>query len=445
MKVYKYRGAGKDLERDLNSISENYFYAPNAEKLNDPCETLVFSDRIQNQTKLVGKIFGKKSKESLINLHSALDNFVSSKKDVGIYSLSKTYDDELLWAHYANNHQGFCIEYDFDSLMDKNSFYNFYSFDVEYSSQPPQIDIRDVSSGDDNKVLLKKIAGTKSQRWSNEKEIRIITDKYGEHDYNFLAVKAIYFGYRMPVDDKLKVMERLAGRGLKYFQINLIDKTYSFVKEQIPDSFENSKKYLFKLYRNENGIISYKIHEIDYQQPSKKGVLSIILDTKITKEELGELGDGLKKKLFRSAERVFIFYYLKSDIMRSYAWGLTHFEESKETIEINGITSEIEASFFEHINNDNRLVIGHWIDEFNLKSLLTIYRDNGKVFLEILFKDNGNLTKEQVVTKVKGGVKYQDIDDKHGEYIIVDEKGLLSYYSEDGIFNKIEKTTYNNV
>ena len=61
MKVYKYRGAGKDLERDLNSISENYFYAPNAEKLNDPCETLVFSDRIQNQTKLVGKIFGKKS------------------------------------------------------------------------------------------------------------------------------------------------------------------------------------------------------------------------------------------------------------------------------------------------------------------------------------------------------------------------------------------------
>lgn len=443
MKVYKYRGAGKKLERDLKSISENYFYAPNAEKLNDPCETLVLSERIQNQTKFIGKIFGSKSKDSLLSLHTALDQFVSSKKDIGIYSLSKTYDDELLWAHYANNHQGFCIEYDFDTLMDKNSFYNFYSFDVEYSSRPPQIDISDISSND-NIGLLKKISGTKSHRWSYEKEIRIVTDKYGEHDYNYSAVKAIYFGYKMSKEDKLKIMEQLAGRGLKYFQINLIDKTYSFVREQISDSFENSKKYLFKFYRNENEIISYKIHKIDCQQAFKKGVLSIILDSKITKEELRELGYDLKKKLFRSAKRVYIFYYLKSDLMRNYAWGLTHFEESNETIEINGITTEIEASFIEHINNDNRLVIGHWIDEFNLKSLLTLYRENGKVFSEILFKDNSKITKEQVVTKVSDGVKYQDIDDKHDEYLIVDKKGLLSYYSEDGIFNRIEKTTYNS-
>jgi len=38
-------------------------------------------------------------------------------KKIGIFSLSKKYDDELLWAHYANSHKGFCIEYDLEILL----------------------------------------------------------------------------------------------------------------------------------------------------------------------------------------------------------------------------------------------------------------------------------------------------------------------------------------
>ena len=64
MKVYKYRAVGDYFKRDLDSITNNIIYAPNAEKLNDPCETLVFSDNVQNQTRLFGKIFGKNSQKS---------------------------------------------------------------------------------------------------------------------------------------------------------------------------------------------------------------------------------------------------------------------------------------------------------------------------------------------------------------------------------------------
>lgn len=440
MKVYKYRSAGTYFERDLNSISENFFYAPYAEKLNDPCETLVFSDKAKSQTKLLGRIFGARAKDSLLNLHDALDSLVSKKRDIGIYSLSKTYNDELLWAHYANNHRGFCIEYDYDILMDKNSFYNFYSFDVAYSKQPPQIDIKDVSSSSNN-LLIKKIAGTKSKKWSYEEEIRIITDKYGEHEYQYSAVKAIYFGLRMPESDRVAIMKRLAGRGLKYYRIKLAEKPYSYEREQVPDKFGDSEKYLFRIYRDGNKIINYSIHELEYQKPFKKGSLSIILDSKISKQELESLGIELNRKFFRSAEKVYMFYYLKNDSMRNYAWGLTHFEKSDKTVEINGLTSECEAFFREMINSDERIVIGHWIDESNLNSLITIYKDGEKVFIDILFKDKSISTKEQVVTRVNGGIKYQDIDDIHGEYLIVDKNGLLSYYSEDGVFNKIEKTT----
>lgn len=441
MKVYKYRSAGEYFKRDLKSISENYFYAPNAEKLNDPCETLVLSERIKTQTNIFGKLFGKKSKENLTDLHNKLDNFISTKEKAGIYSLSKSFNDELLWAHYANNHKGFCIEYDFEILTDKNSFYNFYPFDVEYSSNPPEIDISDISSKHQN--ILKKIAGTKSDKWSYEQEKRILTDKYGEHEYNYAAVKAIYFGLRMPEKQQTKIMETLAGRGIEYFQIRLITNSYIFTREKIPDLFKDSKKYLFELHRKTNEIIKYSIHEISYGTPYKKGMLSIVLDSKITKQELTKLGEDLRKKLFRSAERVFIFYYLINDLNKSYAWGLTNYHKSEKTISINGLTKQEEKVLIERIKNDQRNVIGHWIDESNLKSLYTIYENNGVVFLETFYNKKNIVTIEQIVTKNGSGVKYQDIDDKHNEYIIIDKKGLLNYYSEDGIFNIIKKTTYN--
>lgn len=37
MKVYKYRYGSK---RDLESLGQDYFYAPRPSKLNDPCENL---------------------------------------------------------------------------------------------------------------------------------------------------------------------------------------------------------------------------------------------------------------------------------------------------------------------------------------------------------------------------------------------------------------------
>ena len=123
MKVYKYRGSTNNFKRDLESLVRNYFYAPNAEKLNDPCETLVFTDKFSLQMDFAFKIFNVKSKSSIEDLDNRLEDFIKMKKDFGIYSLSKVFDHELLWAHYASNHEGFCIEYDFQILKNSKSKY----------------------------------------------------------------------------------------------------------------------------------------------------------------------------------------------------------------------------------------------------------------------------------------------------------------------------------
>jgi hypothetical protein len=370
MKAYKYRSGKEYLNRDLESLVENYFFAPTAEKLNDPCETLVYADKIKQQTKLFSRLFG--NKEKFDEFHDVLDEFIKNKQKLGIYSLSKTFSDELLWAHYANNQTGFCIEYDFEALLEQVTFCNFYPLNVEYSKEPPQIEINDVYSNDD-KQIFKKIAGTKSTRWAYEKELRIITDKSGEQDYNFSAVTAVYFGFRMPENDKDKIMFALKGRNITYYQITIKEKSYSFIREKVVDKYSDSEQYLFKYYRKQNSktidIIDYKIIKKEYNRAINRINLTIELESKLSETELEELGNQLKSKLYRRTEIVYIFYHLKKINKHNTAWAITHFLPKEKTIEILGLKIEDEKIFNNKTIEDERKVVGHWIDETFLNSL----------------------------------------------------------------------------
>ena len=433
MKVYKYRSGGNELTRDLNSIYKNYLFAPNAKELNDPCETLVLSDNLDLQLNIFSKVFKRIPEESRKSFYDAVENLLMLKKELGIYSLSKTFNHELLWAHYANNHKGFCIEYDFDTLMNNNKFYDFNSFEIKYSKKPPQIELQHLVGGD-HKDLMKKLAGVKSKGWEYENEIRIITDKSGLHDYDFQAVTGVYFGYRMPESDRDRIMERLKGRNLNYYEIDLEEKSYKFQRKEVQDKFLNSRKYLYQPLGKELSI-NYSISEQKYLLPFLKGELTIVLDDKVSLEELEKLGKELRFKLFRSAKTVYIFYHLKHTEIISHAWGITHFDESKKQIEILGITKEDEIKFKNFAHNDNRNRIGCWIDETRLSSLITLYEEEGKVYKEILYSDSSSSITEQVVESTEQGKKYTDIDERHGEFIVITETGGLEYYSDDGLFN----------
>lgn len=438
MKVYKYRAA-IEFERDLQGINNNYFYAPNSEKLNDPCETLVFSDNFKKESLALVKVFGKEPNDSLIKLHEVVDNFIARREKIGIYSLSKRFDDELMWAHYANNHSGFCIEYDYDILLNGNSFSNFYTFSVEYKKSPPQVDILDMLTEKkrENKIL-KKLAGTKSKRWSYEEEIRIITDKFGKHYYDFRAVKSIYFGYRMNDNEKDKIMKSLSGRDIKYFQISLNEKSYSFYPIELEDKYKTAQKYLFKYYRK-SSVVNYEIIEQNYLFQFNKGELSISLEHKLTEKELKDLGLQLRDKLYKSAEVVYIFYYLP-DCADSTAWAITHFEKDKSTININGITIEKEKEFLELIKKDTRDIINQWIDSSAfLSSLITLFKENGKIYMETLYSNNSKSIKEQKLTIVENGVRYDNLQSNtHGEYVIVTKENEYVYYTPDGEYLKIK-------
>ena len=75
-------------------------------------------------------------------LKDSFSRFYEDIKSYGIYSLSKTAIDELLWAYYANSHQGFCIEYDQEVLLQIKNIQTYCV--MEYGDDLPKLNFNSV-------------------------------------------------------------------------------------------------------------------------------------------------------------------------------------------------------------------------------------------------------------------------------------------------------------
>ena len=100
--------------------------------------------------------------------------FSQMRSQMGITCLSELDDSLLMWAHYANNHRGMCVEYE---LMEINRQLKFTPIPIVYSEDRACIGSLnpDTVERDTTKVFLESLTA-KSSEWSYEKEWRIIRD-----------------------------------------------------------------------------------------------------------------------------------------------------------------------------------------------------------------------------------------------------------------------------
>ncbi|MEQ4690652.1 DUF2971 domain-containing protein [Providencia manganoxydans] len=250
MRVFKYRGGDdKVFSRDLSSLEQDYFWSPTYEDLNDPCEGLVLTDQIFDQLDALNNVLGNTKQTSLVSLDSVKEAFrdlIAIKDKAGIYSLSKIVTDELLWAHYANSHNGFCIEYDLDKLREFEGA-KYSIFKVIYQNKPPIMNVDSMFATDSQDEFLQKLTSVKSKRWEYEDEIRIITPSEGKQYYDFRAVRSIYFGLRMKKKNIQLIMETLQGRGIKYFQMQLRANSYELTYQLIEDLYLTKQRYKYSI------------------------------------------------------------------------------------------------------------------------------------------------------------------------------------------------------
>lgn len=240
MKVYKFRGGNKRIfNRDLDSLIESKVWYAKLVELNDPLEGSIDHNYLRDQVHKMNRKYRAKNKsvreEAMRILFDALDSFIARREKVGIYALSTDYKNEPLWAYYGSNHEGFCIEYDLELLLTSYRDQPIYQTKVVYSQNRPQITTKDMDALRKGKTdsLIQKLLGTKSSRWGNEEEIRLISDYPGLNTIHQDAVTAIYLGHKMKKSRKRKILKTFYGKELKIFQMMPDESSYGLKEERI--------------------------------------------------------------------------------------------------------------------------------------------------------------------------------------------------------------------
>lgn len=337
MLVYKYKEINiiKDFERDLSSIENNQFWSSTIEQLNDPCEAITDTKKIKNLLRFISKILGFISEEDLKLIDDNTDQVLSLDDKMGIFSLSKTPLDELLWAHYANSHKGYCLGYELETLLESDGYKNIHSYPVIYTKKPASIGYFDVIKNK-SKEMIQKFAFYKSKRWEYEQEHRIVTSKIGSNSYNYKALKSIYFGLRITDFDRDKIIDRLNGRGINFYQIKLEKNSYIFKALKL---IENNDKinYLNHIPTSvtKDKIIEYRILKSKIFNFASIGEFEIMLERDLTENELKWIIGYLKNHLFKEGKSLFFNFYTNPNQIDNLPWVSVIIKDDKTDIQYN--------------------------------------------------------------------------------------------------------------
>lgn len=181
--IYKYYS---DTERKLNEVKENKMWYSAPSMFNDPfdCEFMISEEKIfQNILQKVPDKRGIKAGSPMWKtIRGELNHqmpklreiFEHTRHTTGVSCFSEKYDSLLMWAHYANNHKGMCVEYE---LMGFNTNLQYTPVPIIYSKDRVHLDSIDIDNpekGIQNYFI--KCLIQKSLEWSYEAEWRIIRD-----------------------------------------------------------------------------------------------------------------------------------------------------------------------------------------------------------------------------------------------------------------------------
>ena len=218
--LYKYRSYNKN---SLSVLIDKKIWVSSPSAFNDPFDCKISLDKNYSNsdyTKFsmeVGLDANQYTKDTFQGIHDSYENGKLTKtarhavdsafKDIqkqvlntGVFSLSESKSNLLLWSHYADSHRGFCIEFERspDSELGKDK----QTSPVEYKKEFPIIKLSEIAP--DGMQLLRAIL-TKAIDWKYEKEWRMFFKKADTHHDLPARISSIIFGCRMAEKHKTKI------------------------------------------------------------------------------------------------------------------------------------------------------------------------------------------------------------------------------------------------
>lgn len=113
--------------------------------------------------------------------------------------MSRIKDNILMWSHYADQHKGFCIE--FNRSPDNDLGNIKMTQPVKYYYDYPDVNPLD-SDGNIDESIHKKMLFSKAKDWAYEKEWRLTYEEGDKEEPMPGDITSIIFGLRMPDEHK---------------------------------------------------------------------------------------------------------------------------------------------------------------------------------------------------------------------------------------------------
>lgn len=123
-------------------------------------------------------------------------------KELGVCCFTKRPDNKLMWAHYADDNKGFCLEFEFVSWLVKCK-------PVNYVKEYPTIRALDVMV---KPTLYLDLLFTKSDEWNYEEEFRALKYGTGEIKYPSGALLSVIFGYKTSKENRARIIQSLSSK-----------------------------------------------------------------------------------------------------------------------------------------------------------------------------------------------------------------------------------------
>lgn len=200
--LYKFCGISEN-EYNLNSLLEGYFYFSKPKDFNDPFDCLSNRERY------------------IINGANDKSKITQHRENIGVCCFSLINDNPLMWGHYTNNYNGYCLKFENKSLLDNKNIAiknhvsylkNYQPHNDEFSDCVNRIKNLQLNKTEENRILslltMEFEYCWKYYDWKYEQEYRAIsiTSNSFERKIKFEknSLKEIYIGYRMKNENQKK-------------------------------------------------------------------------------------------------------------------------------------------------------------------------------------------------------------------------------------------------
>lgn len=216
MSYYKFR---KCDEYSFEALANQTIYFANLHNLNDLFETMC-------------PIGEDMSKEVVDKLNRRFVYCVSE----GDESFIK--NNHYMWIHYADGFKGFCIEYNdriFDGFKDYNTVGHTQEnvwMKVIYTDSCTDA----IEKADNIEKRIGNIICYKKDEFKNENEVRLVLHDTTNHVHIrpiHSAIKAIYLGCKISIDDKMKLIGIAAQLNIPCYQMSLANASYTLEAHRI--------------------------------------------------------------------------------------------------------------------------------------------------------------------------------------------------------------------